>query len=104
MDMNSRKLQEIVKDREAWSSPQGPKELDKTERLNNNNTLCSTGSQDSDTTEVTEHEIKEDEGKIERKTREKRRRKQTQLWSHQTRLEIVRAEAAAAGALVAGIY
>ena len=66
--------------------------------------LQSTGSQDSDTTEVTEHEIKEDEGKIERKTREKRRRKQTQLWSHQTRLEIVRAEAAAAGALVAGIY
>ena len=59
--------------------------------------LQSTGSQDSDTTEVTEHEIKEDEGKIERKTREKRRRKQTQLWSHQTRLEIVRAEAAAAG-------
>ena len=66
--------------------------------------LQSIGSQDSDTTEVTEHEIKEDEGKIERKTREKRRRKQTQLWSHQTRLEIVRAEAAAAGALVAGIY
>ena len=66
--------------------------------------LQSTGSQDSDTTEVTEHEIKEDEGKIERKTREKRRSKQTQLWSHQTRLEIVRAEAAAAGALVAGIY
>ena len=39
--------------------------------------LQSMWSQESDTTEMTEHAIKENEGKIERKTREKRRRKQT---------------------------
>ena len=41
MDMNLSKLWEIVKDREAWQccSPWGHKELDMTERLNNNNKL-----------------------------------------------------------------
>ena len=38
MDMNLSKLQELVKDREAWSaaSSWGHKELDTTEQLNNN--------------------------------------------------------------------
>ena len=37
MDMSLSKLQEIVKDREAWHcSPWGCTELDTTERLNNN--------------------------------------------------------------------
>ena len=37
MDMNLSKLQELVKDREAWSaaSSWGHKELDTTEQLNN---------------------------------------------------------------------
>ena len=37
MDMNLSKLQEMVKDREAWrAAVQGHKELDMTEWLNNN--------------------------------------------------------------------
>ena len=38
MDMSLSKLQEIVKDREAWlcCSPWGHKESDKSEQLNNN--------------------------------------------------------------------
>ena len=37
MDMSLSKLQEMVKDREAWcASPWGCKELDMTELLNNN--------------------------------------------------------------------
>ena len=39
MDMSLSKLEEMVKDRKAWSavcSPWGCKELDTTERLNNN--------------------------------------------------------------------
>ena len=38
IDMNLSKLQEIVKDREAWyaASPWGCKESDMTEELNNN--------------------------------------------------------------------
>ena len=38
MDMSLSKLQEIVKDREAWQccSPWGHKELDTTEQLNSN--------------------------------------------------------------------
>ena len=41
MDMSLSKFQEIVKDREAWSAaiPWGHKELDTTDRLNNNNLL-----------------------------------------------------------------
>ena len=38
MDMSLSKLREIVKDREAWLSPWGSKEVDATERLNDNNT------------------------------------------------------------------
>ena len=42
MNMSLRKLGEIVKDREAWhASSWGHKELDMTERLNNNNIKCS---------------------------------------------------------------
>ena len=40
MDMSLSKLQETVKDREAWHAacnPWGCKEMDMTERLNNNN-------------------------------------------------------------------
>ena len=38
MDMNYSKLQEIVKDREAWRAAiHGIAELDTTKRLNNNN-------------------------------------------------------------------
>ena len=36
MDMSLSKLREMVKDREACCSPWGRKELDTTERLNNN--------------------------------------------------------------------
>ena len=41
MDMSLSKFQEIVKDREAWRAaiPWGHKELDTTDRLNNNNLL-----------------------------------------------------------------
>ena len=42
VDRNVRKLWETVKDREAWRaarSPWSPKELDTTERLNNNNSI-----------------------------------------------------------------
>ena len=42
MDMSLSKLWEIVEDREAWRaarSPWSPKELDTTERLNNNNSI-----------------------------------------------------------------
>ena len=42
MDMSLSKLLEMVKDREAWRaacSPWGHKELDTTERLNNNNSV-----------------------------------------------------------------
>ena len=36
MNMSLSKLQEIVKDRGAWHSPQGHKESDRVEQLNNN--------------------------------------------------------------------
>ena len=42
MDMSLSELWETVKDREAWRaarSPWSPKELDTTERLNNNNSI-----------------------------------------------------------------
>ena len=40
MDISLSKLREIVKDTEAWhASPQGHKESDMTEQLNNNN-IC----------------------------------------------------------------
>ena len=42
MDMNLSKLQEIVKDREAWhvAVHGGHKESDTTQQLNNNNHAC----------------------------------------------------------------
>ena len=39
MNMSLSKLQEIVKDRGAWHSPQGHKESDRVEQLNNNNSI-----------------------------------------------------------------